>query len=128
MAVKQFEELFNDSDKMEHMKSLPNYLRKFTTGSVLAYVMTKGVEIYERLKDYDNAVRLLRQLLAQDVFLPDYHGHWCERLVLDLDQHLKKAKDAIDAIWQGLNDPHVQESRLYSLCQRILKLSTMKKG
>ena len=47
--------------------------------------------------------------------------------VLDLDQHLKNPKDAIDAIWQGLNDSYVQEARLFSLCQRITKLSTMKK-
>ena len=127
VAAKQFEELFEDSDKMKHMKSLPDYLRRFTNGSILAYVMTKGVEIYERLKDYDNAVRLLHVLVAQDTFLPDYHGHWYERLVLDLDQHLKNPKDAIDTIWQGLNDPHVQEARLFSLCQRITKLSTMKK-
>jgi Fanconi-associated nuclease 1 len=127
VAVKQFQDLFVNLDKMEYTKSLPVYLRRFTNGSVLAYVITKGVEIYEKLKDYDNAVRLLRQLLLQDVFLSDYHGHWYERLILDLDQHLKKPKDAIDAIWQGLNDPFVQEARLFTLCQRFLKLSTAKK-
>ena len=127
IAVKQFENLFCDLDKIEYTKSLPSYLRRFTDGSVLAYVMTKGVEIYERLKDYSNAVELLRKLLQQNIFLSDYHGHWYERLILDLDQHLKKPREAIDAIWQGLNDPYVQEARLYSLCQRFLKLTSMKK-
>ena len=55
------------------------FLRKFTSGSVLAYICTKGVEVLEKLKRYEEAVEMLQFLVGQNLYLPDYHGHWYER-------------------------------------------------
>ena len=46
-AIGQFQALFDDNveDLNNHVLSLPHFLRKFTTGSVLAYIMTKGIEV-----------------------------------------------------------------------------------
>ena len=109
------------------IKAMPVFLRKFTTGSVLAYILTKGVEVYERMRNYDQAVCTLRKLIAQDLYLPDYHGFWYERLALDLDQHLKTPLEALKAIKEAMNDEFVQEARLLSLCQRVTKISLFKK-
>ena len=127
-AKDQFTELFNDNQMNDHVTSMPEFLRKFTTGSVLAYILTKGVEVYERLKEYEKAVEILERLLSQKMYLPNYHGHWYERLVLDLDQHLKNPKRALETIKEGLNDPYVQEARLLFLSQRVIKIINTKKN
>ena len=44
-AIGQFQALFKDEDLNNYVLSLPHFLRKFTTGSVLAYIMTKGIEV-----------------------------------------------------------------------------------
>ena len=33
----------------------------------------------EKLKRYEEAVELLQFLVGQNLYLPDYHGHWYER-------------------------------------------------
>lgn len=127
-AFAAFQKVLKNDDMTRHVQNLPEFLRKFTAGSVFAYVMTKGVELYERIKKHDVAVEFLRELLGQNYYLPDYHGHWRERLALDLDQHLKLPREAMTAIKDGLNDPYVQEARLLSLCQRAAKIAKAKKS
>ena len=36
-----FRQILDDSDLTSHVLSLPSFLRKFTSGSVVAYVLTK---------------------------------------------------------------------------------------
>ena len=36
-----FDEILNDESMTSHVLSLPTFLRKFTSGSVMAYVLTK---------------------------------------------------------------------------------------
>ena len=127
-AIDAFDELIKDPSREEHLRELPDFLRRFTSGSVLAYILTKGVDIFERLKNHEQAVIILRKLTGQDLYLPDYHGHWYERLVLDLDQHLKSPKECLEAVKNGLDDPYVQEARLLSLCQRLHKVTSTKKN
>ena len=127
-AMNQFDKLLDCSDTKSHASSLPDFLKKFTSGSVLVYILNKGVEVYEKVKNYKKAVELLRKLIDQNDYLPDYHGHWYERLVLDLDQHLKSPKEALEAIKSALSDHHCQEARLLSLCQRVNKITSAKKN
>ena len=82
-VVSRFESVCSEQ---AHASSLPPFLRKFTQGSVMAYVLTKAVDACEKLRDYNQAVQLLRILLSQDLYLIDYRGLWYERLTLDLDQ------------------------------------------
>lgn len=70
--------------------SLPRFLRRFTSLSLLVYIMTCGVECYQRLKDYQKAVDLLQELLSQTTHLQDYRGRWYDRLALNLQAHLHK--------------------------------------
>lgn len=123
-----FDDVMKDQETEIHVRSLPVFLRKFTKGSVLAYVLTKSVEVLERNKMHDEAVILLRKLVSQHLYLPDYHGHWYERLVLDLDQHLKDPKGSLAVIKEGLKDPNVRVARKLALCQRVVKICNMKKN
>ena len=126
-ADQWFQATLKNEEIRATIQAMPVFLRKFTTGSVLAFILTKGVEVYERLRNYDQAVCTLRKLIAQDIYLPDYHGFWYERLALDLDQHLKTPLLALEAIKEAMNDEFVQEARLLSLCQRVTKISLFKK-
>ena len=51
------------------MRSLPRFLRKFTVGSVLAYALTKCVDLLEKRRRYEEATGLLGTLLAQEGLL-----------------------------------------------------------
>ena len=120
-----FDDLAQDKTITLAVHAMPIFLRKFHRASVLAYILTKGVEVYEKLKDYKSATLLLKKLIRSG-YLPDYHGFWYERLALDLDQHLKEPRVALDTIKEAMNDLNVQEARLYSLCQRAIKIMTSK--
>ena len=61
----QFALALEDADLTEHVRSLPRFLRKFTVGSVLAYALTKCVDLLEKRRKYEEATALLRTLLAQ---------------------------------------------------------------
>lgn len=111
-----------------HAGSLPRFLRRFTRGAVLAYVLSKAVEVFERLREYDKAVDLIRRLLKQDLYLPDYRGRWYERLTLDLDQHLKDPRGCLNEVINGLDDAEVMVARRLFLCQRAEKICTAKKN
>ncbi len=126
-AIGLFNQILNDQDVSDHVKALPKFLRKFTSGSVLAYVVTKCVEVFERAKNYEKAVETLQSLLGQDLYLPDYHGFWHERLAQDLD-HLKQMDKCLETILDGLNNPNVQEARLLALCYRANKICNAKSG
>lgn len=61
----QFALALEDADLTGHVRSLPRFLRKFTVGSVLAYALTKCVDLLEKRRKYEEATALLRTLLAQ---------------------------------------------------------------
>ena len=116
------------SDLNNYAQKLPSFLRKFTSGSVLTYVVTKTVDAFEKAKDYESAVSLLEKLLSQNIYLNDYRGLWYERLSLDYDTHLKMPDEALKIVKRGLEDPHVRVARKLALCQRATKIFGMKKN
>lgn len=68
------------------------------------------------------AVEELQTLLSQDVYCTDSRGRWWDRLALNLHQHLKNTKKAIDCIRSGLADPFVRTGHRLSLYQRGLRI------
>lgn len=92
------------------------FLRSFTTGWAYTRILSRGVEVLQRLRQYEvlvlyycpppistthssygcsllllqEAVEELRSLLGQSVFCPDSRGRWWDRLALNLHQHLKR--------------------------------------
>ncbi|XP_037539505.1 fanconi-associated nuclease 1 [Nematolebias whitei] len=103
-------------------EELPVFLRSFTTGWAYTRILSRGVEILQRLHRYEEAVEELQSLLKQCVYCPDSRGRWWDRLALNLHQHLKKPQEAICAIRDGLSDPLVRTGHKLSLHQRALRM------
>ncbi|CAL4136772.1 unnamed protein product, partial [Meganyctiphanes norvegica] len=122
IAKTSYEELIKDQQLLAHDASLPTFLRRFTSISILLYILTCGVETYQRLKKYQLAVDLLQELLNQKTHLQDYHGRWYMRLALNLEQHLKKPADAVRTIGLALDDKEVQVGHRLSLSIRAQRM------
>ncbi|KFV41901.1 Fanconi-associated nuclease 1, partial [Gavia stellata] len=120
-AKETWNELKNHPSLSYH-RVLPEYLRHFTVGWVYTRILSQGVEILQRLHMYEEAVQELQTLLSQDVYCTDSRGRWWDRLALNLHQHLKNTKKAIDCIRNGLADPFVRTGHRLSLYQRALRI------
>ncbi|NXG57705.1 FAN1 nuclease, partial [Hemiprocne comata] len=120
-AKETWNELKNHPSLSCH-RALPEYLRRFTVGWVYTRILSQGVEILQRLHMYEEAVQELQTLLSQDVYCTDSRGRWWDRLALNLHQHLKNTKKAIESIQSGLADPRVRTGHRLSLHQRALRI------
>ncbi|KAM4618224.1 fanconi-associated nuclease 1-like [Polymixia lowei] len=107
---------------LSHQEELPVFLRCFTTGWAYTRILSRGVEILQRLRRYEEAVEELQSLLAQSLYCPDSRGRWWDRLALNLQQHLKQPAQAIGAIRDGLSDPLVRTGHQLSLHQRAVRM------
>ncbi|XP_075431975.1 fanconi-associated nuclease 1 [Ascaphus truei] len=120
-AGKEWDGLKNEPSLSYHAE-LPVYLRCFTVGWVYTKILSRGVEILQRLHMYEEAVQLLQRLLSQHIYCPDSRGRWWDRLALNLHQHLKHTQKAIDFIMEGLSDPYVRTGHQLSLYQRAVRM------
>lgn len=69
---------------------LPEHLRCFTAEWAITKMCYYGVEVLQKWRQYDDAVKQLESLLQQNMFCFDSHGRWYDRLALNLHQHLKQ--------------------------------------
>ncbi|NXO47374.1 FAN1 nuclease, partial [Aramus guarauna] len=122
MCAKETWNELKNHPSLSYHRILPEYLRHFTVGWVYTRILSQGVEILQRLHMYKEAVRELQSLLSQDVYCTDCRGRWWDRLALNLHQHLKNTKKAIDCIRKGLADPFVRTGHRLSLYQRALRI------
>ncbi|NXQ93559.1 FAN1 nuclease, partial [Sagittarius serpentarius] len=122
MCAKETWNKLKNHPSLSYHRVLPEYLRHFTVGWVYTRILSQGVEILQRLHMYEEAVQELQTLLSQDVYCTDSRGRWWDRLALNLHQHLKNTKKAIDCIRNGLADPFVRTGHRLSLYQRALRI------
>ncbi|NXJ45870.1 FAN1 nuclease, partial [Spizaetus tyrannus] len=122
MCAKETWNELKNHPSLSYHRVLPEYLRHFTVGWVYTRILSQGVEILQRLHMYEEAVQELQTLLSQDVYCTDSRGRWWDRLALNLHQHLKNTKKAIDCIRNGLADPFVRTGHRLSLYQRALRI------
>ncbi|KAG8012727.1 Fanconi-associated nuclease 1 [Nibea albiflora] len=120
-AKSDWQELRKNHD-LSYQEELPVFLRSFTTGWAYSRILSRGVEILQRLRRYEEAIDELRSLLLQSTYCPDSRGRWWDRLALNLHQHLKKPEQAICAIRDGLSDPLVRTGHKLSLHQRAVRM------
>ncbi|XP_058855160.1 LOW QUALITY PROTEIN: fanconi-associated nuclease 1-like [Acipenser ruthenus] len=104
-----------------YYEELPVYLRCFTAGWVYTRILSREVEILQRLRMNEEAVEELQNLLSQSTYCVDSRGRWWDRLALNLQQHLKRTEEAINCIKEGLSDPLVRTGHQLSLCQRAVR-------
>ncbi|XP_016055748.1 PREDICTED: fanconi-associated nuclease 1 isoform X2 [Miniopterus natalensis] len=107
---------------LRYHENLPLFLRCFTVGWVYTRILSRAVEILQRLHMYEEAVKELEDLLSQKIYCPDSRGRWWDRLALNLHQHLKRLEPAIRCIAAGLADPEVRTGHRLSLYQRAERL------
>ncbi|NXW30777.1 FAN1 nuclease, partial [Phaetusa simplex] len=122
MCAKETWNELKNHPSLSYHRALPEYLRHFTVGWVYTRILSQGVEILQRLHMYEAAVKELQALLSQDAYCADSRGRWWDRLALNLHQHLKNTKKAIDCIRKGLADPFVRTGHRLSLYQRALRI------
>ncbi|XP_064312664.1 fanconi-associated nuclease 1 isoform X1 [Phalacrocorax carbo] len=122
MCAKETWNELKNHPSLSYHRVLPEYLRHFTVGWVYTRILSQGVEILQRLHMYKEAVQELQTLLSQDVYCTDSRGRWWDRLALNLHQHLKNTKKAVDCIRKGLADPFVRTGHRLSLYQRALRI------
>ncbi|XP_007948091.1 fanconi-associated nuclease 1 [Orycteropus afer afer] len=120
-ARKDWNQLKNHPSLRYH-EDLPLFLRCFTVGWIYTRILSRAVEILQRLHMYEEAVKELENLLSQKIYCPESRGRWWDRLALNLHQHLKCLKPAIKCITEGLADPDVRTGHRLSLCQRAVRL------
>ncbi|KAF6738877.1 Fanconi-associated nuclease 1 [Oryzias melastigma] len=89
-AAKRNWEALRKNQDFRHHEELPVFLRSFTTGWAYTRILSRGVEILQRLRRYEDAVEELQFLLRQTVYCVDSRGRWWDRMALNLHQHLKK--------------------------------------
>lgn len=107
---------------LRYHEMLPVFLRCFTVGWIYTRILSRAVEVLQRLHLYEEAVAELENLLSQRVYCPDSRGRWWDRLALNLHQHLKRLEPAIKCIAAGLADPEVRTGHRLSLYQRAVRL------
>nr|XP_012620071.1 fanconi-associated nuclease 1 isoform X1 [Microcebus murinus]XP_012620072.1 fanconi-associated nuclease 1 isoform X1 [Microcebus murinus] len=120
-AKKDWNKLENHPSLRYH-KDLPLFLRCFTVGWIYTRILSRTVEILQRVHMYEEAVKELESLLSQRMYCPDSRGRWWDRLALNLHQHLKRPEPAIKCILEGLADPEVRTGHRLSLYQRAVRL------
>ena len=120
--------LQNGDRRLIYSSKLPVHLRRFTALWLFTKMCSRGVELLQRNKNYDEAVQLLRQLLSQNMFCSHHRGRWWERLALNLDQHLKKPEEALNAVRDGLMDDLVRTGHRLALEQRAQKICKIKRN
>ncbi|XP_045417792.1 fanconi-associated nuclease 1 isoform X1 [Lemur catta] len=120
-AKKDWNKLKNHPSLRYH-EDLPLFLRCFTVGWIYTRILSRTVEILQRIHMYEEAVKELESLLSQRIYCPDSRGRWWDRLALNLHQHLKRLEPAIKCILEGLADPEVRTGHRLSLYQRAVRL------
>nr|XP_046249136.1 fanconi-associated nuclease 1 [Scatophagus argus] len=121
-AAKSTWQELRESQDLSHQEELPVFLRSFTAGWAYTRILSRGVEILQRLRRYEEAAEELQSLLLQSLYCPDSRGRWWDRLALNLHQHLKKPEQAICAIRNGLSDPLVRTGHKLALYQRAVRM------
>ncbi|KAH9370288.1 hypothetical protein HPB48_007375 [Haemaphysalis longicornis] len=107
----------------ERDKLLAPFLRHYTTGGVYTRCRCLGVDVLQRLKQHHQAVKVLRELLGQNLYCQSRRGHWWDRLSLNLEVHLGKPIDALEVLHEALADPKISPAARHALVTRANRLA-----
>lgn len=116
-AEREFNRIFA-SGVYRQDQSLPVFLRNQTAGHVYTRCLSHMVQSFEQSKHHAQAVSVLRNLIDQDTYCLSYKGKWFERLVIDVEKHLKQPGEALSLLRRSMNDQAVVLSFRYNLYVR----------
>ncbi|CAI2352181.1 unnamed protein product [Caenorhabditis sp. 36 PRJEB53466] len=113
------------AEQKAYYESLEVHERKFTAIWVLTRCFAHGATILEKQKKWGMAVEWHKDLLLSEDFKHyclDSRGTWWDRLLLNLDSHLKERNECAKMIKLAMEDPSVLEKELLLIQDRALKL------
>uniref|UniRef100_A0A1I7UNS6 Fanconi-associated nuclease n=1 Tax=Caenorhabditis tropicalis TaxID=1561998 RepID=A0A1I7UNS6_9PELO len=126
--AKEFIDQMPDAHK-RYYESLEIHERKFTSIWVHTRCCGHATTLLERQKKWGMAVEWQKDLLIlnKDVqaYCCDSRGIWWDRMLLNLDSHMKEKKDCAKMIQLAIQDTSVLEKELLSIQDRALKLKEM---
>ncbi|XP_020687578.1 fanconi-associated nuclease 1 homolog isoform X3 [Dendrobium catenatum] len=96
------------------------FFHYFSAWWVYSKLLTLGVSLYEREHRYDDATRLLRQLLKRTI-CDSRRGYWTLRLSVDLE-HLGYFNESLCVAEKGVGDPCIRAGSKMALQRRVLRL------
>jgi len=109
----------------EDQRDLPDYLFRFTTTGVYVRILRFHVEILEKLKEYEDAVNLLKTLLKLNVY-KHKRGFWWSRLIINF-KHLKRdEKFIMSEVEDALQEKCLSQPQRMDILLRLEK--TLKSG
>ncbi|KAJ3287239.1 hypothetical protein HK104_008708 [Borealophlyctis nickersoniae] len=107
-------------EKRGHVTQIP-WFQVFTPGWILTRIMDTCAGALFRLKDYEQQVQLLRELVGQRLFCPARRGSWYDDLVRILDNYIDK-REAARVCFLALEDPFVRTGHRSSIQKRLRRL------
>lgn len=126
-------QLFNDVEKLakstealecqKRDRSLAPFLRHFSMCGVYTRCRCLGVDVLQRLKEHRHAVKVLRDLLSQELYCQSRRGHWWDRLALNLEVHLGKPAEALKVVHEALDDSSISPAARHALVTRANRLA-----
>lgn len=127
-AIEKFEEHFDwfvskySSEKFEEDASWPQFLHRFTFSYCFLKFLATGADICERQRRYGDAVDLYFTILSQTSFMHNRRGLYWNRLLLDVDAHLKKPHNSLALAHVALRDS-IYNQQKYDIHSRAKRLS-----
>lgn len=103
-----------------HDLCLPNFLRRFTAGHVLARTLFHLLSILEQQRNYSSAIDHLNTLLDQSVYGIRYRCKWYDRLITNLE-HLKNWETAAWICKKAIACDHTPSSFAYRFREKLQK-------
>lgn len=116
-------------NQKRYYESLEVHERKFTSIWVHTRCCGHATTILEKQKKWGMAVEWQKDLLIQNKDLRSYcvdsRGLWWDRMLLNLDSHMKEKSECAKMIMLAIKDDSVHEKELLSIQDRALKLKEM---
>ncbi|EFA78392.1 myotubularin related protein 15 [Heterostelium album PN500] len=118
--------LSNNNNSNNNIGSRNNitFALRFTPGWVYTRVLTSGIALLEKLKEYDKAIFHL-MVLTEVPFCPGKRGHWWQRMIINM-KHLNRSDDALVICERALKDEKVTSGDRLALENHYLQLTRNK--
>ncbi|XP_020253347.1 fanconi-associated nuclease 1 homolog isoform X2 [Asparagus officinalis] len=112
---------FREAAQSSKCGSPPAFFSRFSASWVYSKVLSLGVSVFERERRYEDAIRLLKDLLSQ-ITRDSRRGYWTLRLSIDLE-HINRVNESLAIAEEGVLDPCVRAGSKLALQRRVLRLA-----
>lgn len=111
---------FREETRSSGCGSPSAFFSRFSASWVYSKVLFLGVSIFERERRYEDAIRLLKELLRR-ITCDSRRGYWTLRLSVDLE-HVGRVNESLSVAEEGVLDPWVRAGSRMALQRRVLRL------